>query len=983
MGGRLAHFVEKWEEITDNKWVLSIVRNGFRIPFIKIPPLSSVPIRMSQSSSPFLREDIENLLNKRAVERVQNPETPGFYSRIFLVPKKNGKFRLILDLSLLNRYIEKQAFKMETVKSVRQAMRLNDWAVSIDLTDAYLHVPIHRQSRKYLRFVHEDQVYHFSALPFGMSLSPLIFSKLMDVIAAFLRQRAISVFPYLDDWLIKNLIHNRLIDAKICIQTIQSLGFLPNLKKSDLFPALSCSEIHLHRYGISDATKYGQGSSGSCTEPNSNNQENNVSKTCIGTNFPFSFGQTQCCSRPCSPGQTALTSSSDVPAVSLETSYSSSRSPDLDKRHDSISLTMVDKPHSIRDRDFYPSSRPRILPLYGCQSLRMGSSFRADNTVLSWSLDRKPIPAPYQYVRNDGHTISTETSQNIYSPFLHHDIHRQHNGGLIYQQTGWHSFPQSLRRSLENTQLVPGTRHSYQSTSHPRQIQHSCRPPLKTRQTYQDRMGSGSNSCKFSIPDAQLPKCGSVCDKIHPQTPIICLSSTRLQSTSDRCPVHGLESSSCICLSSFYSDTCCSRENPTTSVQNSSHSSVLATTTVVLRTSSSISVSSDSSATNSKTTDSIQRKICTSKPPNSRPSRLGVIKQSIRDKKFSQNVADFVSRSRRASTQKVYDAKWTIFSNWCHTKKVNPISAPITVIADFLIFLFSEKKCQISTIKGYRSMISNTLKFKTGNRIGSNPVLSELIRSFELQRPVQRSLTPKWDLSWVLVCLQKPPFEPLDKASKFHVTIKTAFLLALATAKRCSEIHALAMDSQHLRFNQSDGSVSLILKSGFLAKNQLPSVKPDPIVVPSLARICKWEHTDRLLCPVRALKFYLKMTSSYCQNRTRLFLPIKGNKDISKDTISRWISYTVKLAYRKLTKRDISFLKIKAHEVRALSSSWAFFNKVPLNDILQAAVWNSSSTFAKFYLRDMSQQAQNLQSLGPIVVAQKVVGGQQQSAMDV
>ena len=280
-------------------------------------------------------------------------------------------------------------------------------------------------------------------------------------------------------------------------------------------------------------------------------------------------------------------------------------------------------------------------------------------------------------------------------------------------------------------------------------------------------------------------------------------------------------------------------------------------------------------------------------------------------------------------------------------------------------------------------MISNTLKFKTGNRIGSNPVLSELIRSFELQRPVQRSLTPKWDLSWVLVCLQKPPFEPLDKASKFHVTIKTAFLLALATAKRCSEIHALAMDSQHLRFNQSDGSVSLILKSGFLAKNQLPSVKPDPIVVPSLARICKWEHTDRLLCPVRALKFYLKMTSSYRQNRTRLFLPIKGNKDISKDTISRWISYTVKLAYRKLTKRDISFLKIKAHGVRALSSSWAFFDKVPLNDILQAAVWNSSSTFAKFYLRDMSQQAQNLQSLGPIVVAQKVVGGQQQSSMDV
>ena len=278
---------------------------------------------------------------------------------------------------------------------------------------------------------------------------------------------------------------------------------------------------------------------------------------------------------------------------------------------------MVDKPQWVRDRDYYPSSRSQIFPLYRCQSFRMGSSFKADSTILSWSLDRRPIPAPYQYVGNDGHTISTETSHNIYSPFLHHDIHRQHNGGLIYQQTGWHSFPQPLRRSLGNSQLVPGTRHCYQSSSHSRQIQHSCGPPIKIRQTYQDRMGSGSNSSEFSILDAQIPKCGPVCDTIQSQTFIICLSSTRQQSTSDRCPVHGLESSSCICFSSFYSDSCCSGKNPTTSVQNSSDSSVLATTAVVLRTSSSISVSSNSSSTNSKTLDSIQRTICSSKPPTS------------------------------------------------------------------------------------------------------------------------------------------------------------------------------------------------------------------------------------------------------------------------------------------------------------------------------------------------------------------------------
>ena len=190
------------------------------------------------------------------------------------------------------------------------------------------------------------------------------------------------------------------------------------------------------------------------------------------------------------------------------------------------------------------------------------------------------------------------------------------------------------------------------------------------------------------------------------------------------------------------------------------------------------------------------------------------------------------------------------------------------------------------------------------------------------------------------------------------------------------------MDSNHLRFNQSDGSVSLIVQTGFLAKNQLPSICPDPIVIPNLARICKREHSDRLLCLIRALEFYLK-TRPYRQNRTRLFLPIKGKQDISKSSVSRRVSYNIKFAYRKLTRKVFPFLKIKAHEVRALSSSWTFFDKVLFNEILKAAVWNHSSTFAKFYLRDMSQQLQNLHNLGPIVVAQKVMGGEQvNSALD-
>ena len=171
------------------------------------------------------------------MERVCNPGTSGFYFWLFLVPKKNGKLHRVIDLSLLNQYINKQHLKMETVKSVRQSIMANDRAVSIDLTDAYLHVPIHPSSRKYLWFIYEHQVFQFTALPFGMSLSLWIFTKLMNVIAAHLRLRAIPLFPYLADWLIRDLIRNRLIfHTKYTLQKVQNLGFIPNLKKSDLIP---------------------------------------------------------------------------------------------------------------------------------------------------------------------------------------------------------------------------------------------------------------------------------------------------------------------------------------------------------------------------------------------------------------------------------------------------------------------------------------------------------------------------------------------------------------------------------------------------------------------------------------------------------------------------------------------------------------------------------------------------------------------------
>ena len=126
-------------------------KKGYRIPFKERPILSPDPVFFQQPLSLQLEEEVVSLLSKGAVEEII-PECPGHYSRIFLVPKKNGKLRLIIDLSVLNHFVYTETFKMETQRKVRNAIQLNDWAFSLDLTDAYLHIPIHHRSRKYLRF---------------------------------------------------------------------------------------------------------------------------------------------------------------------------------------------------------------------------------------------------------------------------------------------------------------------------------------------------------------------------------------------------------------------------------------------------------------------------------------------------------------------------------------------------------------------------------------------------------------------------------------------------------------------------------------------------------------------------------------------------------------------------------------------------------------------------------------------------------------
>ena len=86
--------------------------------------------------------------------------------------------------------------------------------------------------------------------------------------------------------------------------------------------------------------------------------------------------------------------------------------------------------------------------------------------------------------------------------------------------------------------------------------------------------------------------------------------------------------------------------------------------------------------------------------------------------------------------------------------------------------------------------LSAVFEFKLPG-IGSSVVLSRLLRSYEIAKP-RSSLVPPWDLDLLLKYLCSETFEPLHLQNLRTLTIKTLFLVALATAKRVGELQALS-----------------------------------------------------------------------------------------------------------------------------------------------------------------------------------------------
>ena len=313
--------------------------------------------------------------------------------------------------------------------------------------------------------------------------------------------------------------------------------------------------------------------------------------------------------------------------------------------------------------------------------------------------------------------------------------------------------------------------------------------------------------------------------------------------------------------------------------------------------------------------------------------------------------------ARAPSTRNQYDSRWKQFSAWCEgqTPRVVPLQAGVDVVLSFLQSLLSAGRC-FSTLKGMVAAIAACQSGVVDPPISAHLLIKTFLKSAKRSSSTAKPLLPSWDLSLVLDALCGPPFEPIDRADLKVLTLKTVFLLAITTAKRVSDLHALSIHPECLSFGGGGLSVRLQPNPVFISKTQrvAPPVRLEAFHPPPF--LSDQDQHLHALCPVRILRHYLDRTKDIRGSVSQLLVTHgpgrAAGSAASKTSISRWLVEAIRLAYS--VKEVEAPAGLRAHSSRAQAASWALFKGVSIQEVCDAANWASGLTFATFYSLDVA-----------------------------
>ncbi|KAI2645082.1 ORF V: Enzymatic polyprotein [Labeo rohita] len=312
-----------------------------------------------------------------------------------------------------------------------------------------------------------------------------------------------------------------------------------------------------------------------------------------------------------------------------------------------------------------------------------------------------------------------------------------------------------------------------------------------------------------------------------------------------------------------------------------------------------------------------------------------------------QEVVDTITSARAPSTRLLYALKWNLFVNWCSSHREDPRRCPIRIVLSFLQDRL-EQRLPPSTLKGNVAAIAAHHDAVDGKSLGKHDLVVRFLRGARRLNPPRPTSIPSWDLSLVLMALQRHPFEPLQSGELKILSLKTVLLSALASIKRVGDLQAFSVDESCLEFGPANSHIVLRPRPEYVPK--VPTT-PFRDQVVSLQALPSEEADPALafLCAVRALRLYMDRTQSF-RTSDQLFVCFGGQqkgKAVSKQRLAHWIVDAIVLAYQF---QDMPCpFGLRAHSTRSVVSSWALAQGTSLTDICRAAGWATPNTFARFY----------------------------------
>ena len=237
-GGRLKDYIEEWIKLTSDVEILDMIR-GLHIEFDCLDhrnPFGVSSYNLSEQDELIIDKEVSKLLSKSVISMCE-PDIEQHVSPVFTCPKKDGTYRMILNLKKLNVDITYKHFKMESLQSALQLVTPNCFMTSVDLKDAYYSVPIAQEDMKYLRFWWKDSLYEYKALPNGLALAPRKFTKLLKPVFAKLRTLGYMSTAFIDDSLqVSDSKIEALNNVLATVELMMALGFVVHPEKSVFTP---------------------------------------------------------------------------------------------------------------------------------------------------------------------------------------------------------------------------------------------------------------------------------------------------------------------------------------------------------------------------------------------------------------------------------------------------------------------------------------------------------------------------------------------------------------------------------------------------------------------------------------------------------------------------------------------------------------------------------------------------------------------------